>query len=380
MRKPGVFASLLLVASIAACGGGSSGERADAGGEVPDAGGGGDLPDGNGSGGVPTLADLCGPGGMFERFVLEAYRCQPELAFATAGVPSSTEIQAACAARYASYLERADVALGSRAAFDACAQFLTTDGCATIGLDEPSPCDALVTGTLATGSACDVSVQCTAADHCDTRGAGACGACAPRKPLDAPCDAGDECQSHRCSAAGLCKDLGAMGAPCDTREDCIGSSWCDTALTCQPQPTWAPGVPCGDALDCGAIGGAHYCDPGTGMCQAYANLTEPCGASAGGRRCKIYEQQVCVSGAGGSTCVMATLGAAGTACQPYGVDGCQAGLRCADHDGSGGTPRQCTAPPQADEPCDALDSTCDAFLTCSAGVCSYGPYTETCPI
>lgn len=371
MRKLSAWALCLV---LAACGGGSSGDDDDGGGA--DGGGGGEADGGGGGPGAPTIEELCGAGGLFERYVLEAYRCTPELAVATYGTPEASELGTACLAFYQGFVDRDDVQLGSRAAFDACAEFITSDGCATIGLGEPSPCDGLLVGTLAPGMDCDDSIQC--ADGYCARGAGTCGTCTARKALDATCGDSDECASRRCSTAGRCINLGGAGATCETREDCLGNFWCDTALTCQPQPAWATGTPCGDALDCGAIGGDFYC-AGDATCQPYANLTEACGASAGGKRCRIYQNQACVAGAGGSTCVMATLGAVGATCESYSANQCAAGLRCANHDHDNGTPRQCITALTVGMACDPLDSYCDQFLDCVDNECQYGHYTNFCP-
>ena len=370
------LSAVVLCAALAACGGGSSGD--DDGGSGADGGGGGGTDGGGGEPGAPTIEELCGAGGLFERFVLEAYRCTPELAVATYGTPETSELGAACLAFYQGFVDRDDVQLGNRAAFDACGAFITSDACATIGLDEPSPCDALLVGTLAPGSDCDASIQC-AGGYCDTSGPGTCGTCVARKAADATCVASDECQSRRCSTDRRCTNLGAATAPCQTREDCLGNLYCDTALTCQPQPAWGAGTPCGDALDCGAIGGNFYCNGADGTCTGYAQIGELCGPSAGGQRCRIYEHQACVNDGGTSRCVMATLGAVGAPCEAYSANQCADGLRCANHDGDTGTPRQCLAPLTVGMACDPLDSYCDQLLDCVDNECAYGRYTNFCP-
>lgn len=240
------------------------------------------------------------------------------------------------------------------AATEACAQAYAGWACADFldGANVPQAC-AQVTGSLASGAACEFAGQCQSGFCAIVPGA-ACGTCA------APPKAGDSCaQLTTCgNNAGLtctqdtqtCVVLAAQGAacgkgaPCGTGLSCVGADaatstqgTCQAAgtqagATCDPQLKTAAGCSRDAGLTCNAqskqcatitvVGGSQPCDDVNNqaqLCSAGGQCTETAAgktgtctaAAADGAACDTQAGPPCLSPA---RCIASGTGTAGT-CQ-----------------------------------------------------------------
>jgi hypothetical protein len=251
-----------------------------------------------------------------------------------------------------SWLALPDVKLTAEALESCAAQVQATDACRFSGA--VALCPELngtgSTGSRAAGAPCSAGLQCQSGvcPYAGGYAASACGACASFVPVGQPCS----------------------GSECAATADCVGSPAVCTALTFGV----ASGLSCGEASTCAA---GLYCSP--------SHVCTPVGAQgaacASNNACAAHLD--CVSG------ICQPPGGVGAAC-PDGSS-CDSALICAS--------TQCTAVAwaSAGQPCgaDALclvgncvtntcpqiipdgkpcsgnvpGPTCDAFATCTNGVC-----------
>ena len=223
--------------------------------------------------------------------------------------------------------------------------------------DQSTP-SCLITGSLADGSACATSVQCTGG-RCDTSGTTStntevpCGKCASYVAVGGSCASGGTCNptTGTCSN-GTCTAFAQQGQSCTNGVACVSGLTCAQG-TCAPLPT--KGQAC------------------TSSCASpYRCISGTCAdAVQAGGACTFSEcatNLTCVS----QKCVAPTYAAEG---QPCGlVNGqavsCQGGLRCSGL--QGGT---CVAPKNAGDACTVGKLECATSLSCIGGTCAVPDYS-----
>jgi hypothetical protein len=393
MRLSWSLALCTVLALAPACG-----DDDDDGGGTPDAAGGG--PDGGApDAGGPTIADVCGPGGLFVDLFKKIIDCNPEFEFILGAIDDAA-ISAACENGLGKYVEDGSVVLAGQAALDACAQYISAGTCETLDIDEPGPCEDVFVGTVPANGACEDNVQCAGDSWCDETAGTTCGTCRPQKDNGMTCVADDECKGGRCKpmvgGPATCTDLADAGEACATAEDCRGNREC-VAQKCEAPTLPTTGDGCDNGMNfenaigaCASIRTGLYCKPvapGTtlGTCQPFAALSATCtplGQVNMNNWCDFTKYETCmVTGmAQTGTCVAPTIVNAGQACSLIQGRKCADGLLCGDHDGDAMTPDECFAPLAEGDTCDPQNNRCDVFLSCDETTmkCRYD-YTGMCP-
>jgi hypothetical protein len=246
----------------------------------------------------------------------------------TGAAPSSTE---ACAQAYANY---------------ACADYLNKTNI-------PTACQQ-VTGSIATGAACEFPGQCQSG-FCAVAPGSACGKCAATPKQGDSCAQLTSCgPTLTCSSDTLvCTTVAAQGAacgsgqPCGAGLSCVAAGGTGTAGTCQTAGAQV-GATCDGSLKTGpgcdfALG--FYCDGKTKQC---AQTTYTGGGTACGYMADAGTLVECTAGscnnaacaaraADNGACVVPDGGAAATAA------GCLPPARCVATSGANGTCQVLTA-------------------------------------
>lgn len=161
--------------------------------------------------------------------------------------------------------------------------------CTFQGLNLESPCNDVFVGTVPTGGACTIDLQCAGAGEC--------------VPTDANCDPSTTCCAGTCEAS--TEMVSSSGGPCnDDIHVCGENLYCkatgETSGTCEPLIT-EEGAPCEGSL--GACANPMYCNIdlfGTG---APSVCTRP---AASGAACDLDDLLPCADErdyCDGSTCV-----------------------------------------------------------------------------
>jgi hypothetical protein len=229
-----------------------------------------------------------------------------------------------------------------------------TDSLGSLGCRSNSlPAACLPVGTLATGAACNESLQC-ASEFCSGAQTTGCGTCSAIIPDGQSCALGTSgtCrpQSQCSSTTMTCgpTTIGDVGAPCGSDFDCKVGLFCGG--TCKGLE--AKGDSCTSLTDCAY---PLICPPATLTCQS---------PGPPGSACQFDTD--CVYGLGcdssSFTCKAIAWAGAGQACG--GATRCFVG----DCPAAGGTCPTVIADGQA---CAASDpaSVCDAFSVCLNGMC-----------
>jgi hypothetical protein len=206
------------------------------------------------------------------------------------------------------------------------------------GMDD---CDSVLTGTVADGGPCLVSLECVSgtcqpADPLCYPGDQCCpGTCAPKvepTPLGGGCSVaspGANCVKGTACVASLTTTLGTCqvpstvaGTPCETTAQCAPPLYCamefsvtPTAGTCQP--AIASGAPCNRDVYMPCDDWREYCHAATSTCSPAAAVGAPCDAD---NACRSDAQ--CIGG----TCV-ASPGLYGH-CDTVGGLVCLGSLQC----------------------------------------------------
>jgi Dickkopf N-terminal cysteine-rich region len=146
-----------------------------------------------------------------------------------------------------------------------------SDSCASIDAMLPwaDACKAVAwVGTVATGSACYFTYECTGPDAYCSAGR----VCTALPTENMPCSAMG-CASNLFCNVGTCKALLAAGAPCVASNQCQKGLYCDGAA--QPQPVCATLKANGEACTASAACQSNTCLPGT-----CAGTSQQCFSSA----------------------------------------------------------------------------------------------------
>jgi hypothetical protein len=330
-----------------------------------------------------TLEDICDPqDGVYVELIEALFACFPEFEVFLGGLPSSSEIGAACSGSLQPYLDDGTVILGDAPSLAACRSFIQAASCESLELDDLEACDTIFIGTIALGEDCDDEAQCEGDAYCDTSGGGSCGTCAAQKNDGAACDENVECLNGLCSfdvgGNGTCRAFGAVGDDCASTDDCAGTLRCDPASSqCALEPAWFVGTPCAGGNDCDPFTSDLYC-AGTGTCQAFREVGETCGPG-GMNLCRIFEYQWCDMSLPTPVCMAATDAGLGEDCGYFLGARCTAGLICRDDDQDPGTNDICVVELGVGDPCDETNSYCAFLQSCVGGACQYGNYTGVCP-
>jgi hypothetical protein len=366
--------ALVPVLALTACGG-------DDGGDVPtpDAG---STEDGASQPGTPlTIDDLCGLDGAYVEFVDRAFSCTADLLAILDLELEPADLDAACDALFAPYVEDGSIELGTRDDLAACFAALDSLDCTTDDIRTIDECEAVVKGTVAGGDACEVDAQCAGDAYCDTSAGATCGLCRAREANGAACDDDDECAGRRCAgatanAAGTCRDVGLVDDSCDVDDDCAGSLRCSPSTgLCEIAPAWSVDDPCvPDTSDCGFPSSDLFCDDATDSCREFAGIGDTC--AGGVAVCNFVKYEICDAGTG--LCRAPQTSPEGGGCNMFTGVRCQAGLSCSQPF-TGGT----CVDPAVGSTCDAAspDFACGLLLECKPdNTCGYeADYTGTCP-
>ena len=227
-----------------------------------------------------------------------------------------------------------------------CADSFGSTDCSFPGFHEDNPCDDVFTGTVATGGACVIDLQCANFGSCVTMPScdpettcctGTCMGMATESPIGGPC--GNEtsfcgfdafCKTPATGGAGTCTALIAgEGTACDEIDACVnplycnlnfqtGTGTCKKAAASNATCSRMDLIPCADSRD--------YCDPTMLKCVRDAAVGAACPT---GVQCVGFAS--CIAG----TCV-ADIAAGGACSVDTGAD-CAGNLECI-----GGT---CKLPP-----------------------------------
>lgn len=222
----------------------------------------------------------------------------------------------------------------------ACVDGVRNQGCAFPGLHTADPCAELFTGTVATGGACNIDIECTgnalcepADPACDPTVAccpGTCGAdtSVEPQPIGGACESSGDCELQAfCdipdgAQAGTCAALLQQGATCTDLFSCVDPLICELDFqtgvgTCEEpaarEATCDPNrlIPCTDLRD--------FCDPAASTCNPAIDVGGTCDDASG-----IF----CI---GFATCLNGTCAAdpgAGDTCPTDGSQSCLGGLEC----------------------------------------------------
>jgi hypothetical protein len=234
--------------------------------------------------------------------------------------------------------------------------------CSTIttASSEPAACAAAFAGTVATGGACDSSLDCSSTDFCSGLGgvSGSCsGTCKAQIAVGDSCTAADVCASGSvCTGSpATCTAEAApvgMGATClyDTASKKAAPA-CQLGLACDlttfkcVSPI-VPGDPCPPGH--GICAPFTYCDPTSKTCKADPTLGGRCGDQAGEDAIPCIGPTFCKGTSATATAgTCAALGASGATCEATvlaPVDGqCASGSCSVTDGGAGSCSAVCTA-------------------------------------
>lgn len=274
-----------------------------------------------------------------EAFCKNAVECQnaPDLASCQAALQLHSRFFETLVAKAKAKVITYDSDLASQ-----CIDNFATAGCAFSGFhsDPEDPCADMFVGTVATGGACTISLECAnggiceATDpNCDSDVTCCPGTCmaVPTVPLGGNCSTAS-CETGYClSTNDTCTaPIATAGAPCTDFDACANPMYCDvfaTSPTCVTPA--ARGATCDPNMLLPCIDSRDYCDAISKKCTANVAVGQTCGGT---------NEADCVGFADCSpamTCVALSL--AGAAC-PAGDDAaCLGDLDCPT-----GT---CTLPP-----------------------------------
>lgn len=135
-----------------------------------------------------------------------------------------------------------------------------------------SNCFNAVQGKLATGQACETSVECKQPAYCKYKDAGATGTCQPLEAIGAGC----------AMVTGTGYDQGARGQEaCSSRSSGVPAAYCDNEFldyTLKDPTTWVCAAANGDGGICAynAACKTNICDPNSGTCTATLDLASNC--------------------------------------------------------------------------------------------------------
>lgn len=186
-------------------------------------------------------------------------------------------------------------------------------------------------GTLAAGTACQDSSQCTTT-YCKVGATNQCGACGTRVAAGSKCESSKDCEfGLDCSANGTCVALGKAGEACSNDKPCGGLLVCTTSGADATAGTCAAPGNAGDKCTGQTCDGtkALFCNPNTQTCQkaTFVGPGSPCGLIGGGFVGCSGSGSVCETGDNGEGTCKAGL-ADGAACGGPGMGSCQSPARC----------------------------------------------------
>ena len=221
---------------------------------------------------------------------------------------------------------------------------------------EPSACQHVVVGTVATGGACEQNAEC-ASSACSISSCGSACCAGTCEAAQAPAGSGEPCVTRPCDVglacsqtSGTCVALGGSGAGCTLDTDCDYGLGCPAGL-CAPLPAVGDPCPAGECADIGATCNAAMMCVMVGLPGAPCQIDQDCSPYA---TCDV---------AMGKCAVLPTLG---ETCQTQ----CSDGSYCNIPDGGSGV-GTCTAPGSDGAAC-TRDNQC-ASENCSDIGCAPAP-------
>jgi hypothetical protein len=211
---------------------------------------------------------------------------------------------------------------------EACAQGYQSATCGDLESNNP-PSACQVHGSLAAGTACGSSVQCSGDSYCHIAANQVCGVCAALVAANASCAQSSDCQKGLTCSKGTCVSAVAQsatcmagGPPCQTGLACVGG-------TCQ-QTVGTAGQTCDvTAQNCDVTKGLYCVTSGTCQKVAIAAAGQACGVVSG-------TYTLCQGGAPCTVAMGSTMGscatnaANGATCGSNG-QGCMAGATCVNN-------------------------------------------------
>lgn len=380
MGKRSTALHVLLLFSLAACGGGGSGDDASS----PDAATADAAPPDAPA--AVTEADICGTDGVYVQLIDKFLTCTPAIdILLVQGRADAAAVSAACSGAVDPYLADGTVALPSRDQLNACLDYLATVSCADYDLTTGAgPCDIFI-GEVPDAGDCDITEQCSNASYCDHSGGGTCGACTARAADGLACNADEQCTNGACVGT-QCGHLGDVGDPCFDDADCLGERVCDTNTNqCAAAPTWVVNQACTpNSGDCDPFDTGLYCS-GNGQCSPFLTLDTACRTNGNATGiCDVRSYDYCPAGAN-AVCAPPTLVTIeGQACGMLNGLKCDTGLVCGPNALQNGT---CVSYQGAGDTCTnggAETDRCDLFLNCldngTSTTCVYNDYSGSCPL
>lgn len=222
-----------------------------------------------------------------------------------------------------------------------CAADRAAQACADFSEQRPASC--LTAGTLANGAACNVDAQCSSTFcYVESESIDPCGVCAPRVGLGAACKRDGCAPGLSCVDAGgkgvvTCEALLKEGAACDNNTECAADLRC---------------------LD--------------GSCARMPAVGEPCEALV---LCRDGEGDQCVtttSSSSDNTCLKATFGAPGQACDYATARNCLGASVCLT------ATSLCSPIAKLGEACSDTTTPCEHPYVCSGAQCALPPPVTVC--
>jgi hypothetical protein len=265
---------------------------------------------GCGGGGGVSVGDL--PDSIDDNRCDRLVACQGVQDRATCDAATQTDVSGYGSVEAA--VEDGTIKYDSGAAAD-CANSYGSTNCTFPGFHEKDPCDDIFKGTVATGGACVIDLQCANNGNCQYAGncdpevmccTGTCqgGQMQMESAIGGPC--GDDI--HSCAVNAYCKEAGQgpgtctalvtmEGAACDEIDACSNPMYCNLNFqtgtgTCKKPAASKAACSRMDLLPCADL--RDHCDPTSMTCVRDIAVGMPC---ATGQQCVGYAS--CIAG----TCV-----------------------------------------------------------------------------